>query len=212
MTKRSSEVRDDGNNDNAKRARTTTTTVLPTFCWQKTISFLRRKDIGNLALTSSKHREYVCISSCTDKVVVTPSDLLKTTMHFTDCHLHNVSNLSSLQDAHTHATKACIVITSIAFGREFDQQIDAGVLPPSLFSLKFGRFFNQLLMPGVLPQSLTSLVFGTEFDQFIGQGVLPPSLTFLKFGHCFQQPFLHEVYPPSLKSINYCPCKPTVFL
>ncbi|KAN0035134.1 hypothetical protein ACTA71_004393 [Dictyostelium dimigraforme] len=93
-------------------------------------------------------------------------------------------------------------ITSIKFGKSYNEKISIGVLPSSVKTIKFGYNYNQPLEVGVLPSSLTSIKFGNSFNQPLDNSLLSSSSSLssssniksLKFGKDFKQ---------SIKDINY---------
>ncbi|EFA86163.1 hypothetical protein PPL_00725 [Heterostelium album PN500] len=84
-------------------------------------------------------------------------------------------------------------VTSLTFGRHFNQPILKGMLPKSLVYLEFGSDFNNTIHPDSWPDGLEVLVFGNSFNQPIE--LLPSKMSFLTFGNSFNQPISTKVLP-----------------
>jgi hypothetical protein len=48
-------------------------------------------------------------------------------------------------------------LTYLSFGRNFNREVEVGILPDTVTQLSFGENFNQALTEEVLPKSLTRL-------------------------------------------------------
>ncbi|EFA86158.1 hypothetical protein PPL_00720 [Heterostelium album PN500] len=91
-------------------------------------------------------------------------------------------------------------VTSLTFGRHFNQPILKGMLPVSLIYLEFGYHFNSTIHPHSLPDRLEVLNFGYCFNQPID--ILPANLVKMKLGDSFNQ-HITEVLPNTIKSLSF---------
>ncbi|EFA86133.1 hypothetical protein PPL_00694 [Heterostelium album PN500] len=91
-------------------------------------------------------------------------------------------------------------VTSLTFGRHFNQPILVGMLPRSLVCLEFGSDFNSKIYRRAIPNSLRTLIFGYSFNQPIKK--LPSGIEVLTFGDSFNQPIDGRVLTKTMKSLS----------
>jgi hypothetical protein len=91
-------------------------------------------------------------------------------------------------------------INTIIF-KDYNMQIDSGILPKNLHVLRFGDRYNTKIDFGVLPEFLLELSFGDCYNIQIDDGVLPNSLIKLSFGKDYNKPI--KVLPSSLKTLIF---------
>eukprot|EP01133_Synstelium_polycarpum_P014599 gene14599-17261_t len=89
---------------------------------------------------------------------------------------------------------------ALTLGHYYNQPIAEGVLPLSLHTLVFGFAFNNPILPRVLPMGLKSLNLPGFFNHSL-DGVLPDTLESLSLGFHFNQPLTHQL-PTSLRYLS----------
>ena len=72
-------------------------------------------------------------------------------------------------------------LSTLTFGKYFNQKIEPGILPEKLIILTFGKHFNQIIDPGILSENLTILIFEGNFNQMIDSKMLPSNLIKINF-------------------------------
>ncbi|KAN0048008.1 hypothetical protein ACTA71_002399 [Dictyostelium dimigraforme] len=98
-------------------------------------------------------------------------------------------------------------LTSLKFGKRFDQILTAGLLPTdgTLVEFNSGRAFkngDMDLAVGSLPFSITSLTLGQSFNSVINEDVLPNGLLKLKLKG-FNKMIVRNSLPPSLLELEF---------
>lgn len=162
--------------------------------WKRVVSFLPKKNIGDMALACRQFASLVSESVCWDIATINAANGSVFPMRSCRCVIADVDCLPlKLCDA--------IVPISLRFSVYFNRPLEK--LPLSLEGLVFSNCFNQPILPGVLPPLLTHLVFRAGFNQSIGHGVLPPTLKYLAFFFDFDQPIERGVLPSSLTSLHF---------
>ncbi|KAK5577480.1 hypothetical protein RB653_002421 [Dictyostelium firmibasis] len=79
----------------------------------------------------------------------------------------------------------------------------SNVLPKFLTSIKFGKLFNEIIPKHVIPNSVKTIIFGYRFNKPLEEGVLPSSLTSIEFGNTFNQSLNGNWLPANLKSLKF---------
>ncbi|KAN0041669.1 hypothetical protein ACTFIV_004213 [Dictyostelium citrinum] len=98
-------------------------------------------------------------------------------------------------------------LTSLKFGKRFDQILTPGILPTdgSLVEFNSGSAFKNgdLDLPvGALPSSITSLTLGNSFNSVINENVLPEGLLKLRFKG-FNKMIVKNSLPNSLLELQF---------
>ncbi|EFA85099.1 hypothetical protein PPL_02096 [Heterostelium album PN500] len=84
---------------------------------------------------------------------------------------------------------------------QYNHPLTYGALPPNLLELGL-RNYEHDIEPGVLPDSLKTLYLSAKFDKPLKVGSLPPNLEFLSLGYQYNKAIEEGVIPRSLKSLN----------
>eukprot|EP00913_Durusdinium_trenchii_P000656 g609.t1 len=125
------------------------------------------------------------------------------------CRFEAVSSLPGLQEMEISPSLDALrqlkwpsTLTTLTFGRVFDQKLEGITLPETLKSLTFGFAFNQSLRDVILPTGLERLEFGSAFIQSLEKISWPKSLKSLILGSCFNQSLEDLALPNSLESLH----------
>lgn len=94
-------------------------------------------------------------------------------------------------------------LTSLVFGKYYNQVLTKKTLPINLKYLVLGDSFNKKINPNDLPDTLISLTLGKYFNQYLDVGSLPSSLLYLKIGEKFNKDILEKVLPDKLITLEF---------
>lgn len=94
-------------------------------------------------------------------------------------------------------------LTSLVFGKYYNQVLTKETLPKNLKYLVLGDSFNKKINPNDLPDTLISLTLGKYFNQYLEVGSLPKSLLYLKIGEKFNKDILEKVLPDGLITLEF---------
>lgn len=106
-------------------------------------------------------------------------------------------------------------LQSITFGRDYNQSLDARVLPSTVTELVFTdeSSFDHSFQPGALPLALRKLILGQAFnqalepklsdDQLESEDAFPVSLQELFLGYSFDQPLISGGVLSRLTNLTY---------
>ncbi|KAM9977299.1 hypothetical protein ACTFIR_011158 [Dictyostelium discoideum] len=122
--------------------------------------------------------------------------------------LNNISNIKELyllDDFNLKLSNLLIPssVTSITFGKSFDQIIEIGEIPISVTNIQFGSIYNKPLKNGSLPNSLKKITFGLYWNQQLKPNDIPNSCEEIIFGDFYDKPLTNDLLPTNLKSITF---------